>query len=362
MNPQTRMSVPPNIFFLRAGLSIVNPSRNVCGTKLKDQHMKKVLFVSLALAGLSVLSVARATVIAENFFANPLQNGWRIFGNPNLFQWDSTNHNLAVTWDSSQTNSYFYHPLGTIYSKTNDFLVTFDLRLSDIAIGTTPGKPFTFEITIGLIHTTVATNGSYFRGYGYFPDIVEFDYFPNDINDYGATISTLMISSQTNYSNGGFTDPLELETNTLYHVMMVYTAANQTLHTTMAVEGAPFGPIQDAYPGAGFDDFQVDAVSINSYSDDGQDPDYSGSILAHGTVDNFAFASPLPVGTVNAMAIGKVQFASDTNWLYTLEQTADFQTWSAAAPSVPGNGTNLVLQATNPPADKSFYRVRADLP
>jgi hypothetical protein len=324
--------------------------------------MKKICL--LALAGLFAFVAVHsgATVITEKFTTNPALDGWQIFGDTNLFQWDSTNNDLAVTWDSSQTNSYFYHPLGAIYSRTNDFLITFDLRLSDIVIGTTPGKPFAFEIAIGLIHTTIATNGNYFRGYAYFPDIVEFDYFPNDINDDGATVSTLMISSQTNYSSGGFTDPLELETNTLYHVMMVYTVTNQTLHTTMAADGAPFGPIQDAYLGAGFDDFQVDAVSINSYSDDGQDPDYSGSILAHGTVDNFAFASPLPVGTINAIAVGKVQFASDTNWLYTLEQTADFQTWSAAAPSVPGNGTNLVLQATNPPADQSFYRVRADLP
>ena len=324
--------------------------------------MKKVLFISLALAGLSVLSAAHATLVYEKFTTDPALDGWQIFGDTNLFQWDSTNHNLATTWDSSQPNSYFYHPLGANYSKTNDFLITFDLRLSDITIGATPGKPLAFEIAIGLIHTTFATNGNYFRGYGYFPDIVEFDYFPNDINDYGATVSMLMISSQTNYSNGGFTDPLELETNTFYHVMMVYTAMNQTLHTTMAADGAPFGPIQDACLGAGFDDFQVDAVSINSYSDDGQDPDWSGSILAHGTVDNFAFASPLPVGTINAVAVGKVQFASDTHWLYTLEQTADFQTWSAAAPSVPGNGMNLVLQATNPPAAQSFYRVRANLP
>jgi hypothetical protein len=324
--------------------------------------MKKVRW--LAFAGLCVLCAMRsgATTITENFSTDPLQNGWQIFGDTNLFQWDSSHQNLSVTWDSSQPNSYFYHPLGTVCSKTDDFLIAFDLRLSDIAIGTTPGKPFTFEIAFGLIHTSTATNGNYFRGYGYFPDIVEFDYFPNDINDYGATVSTLMISSQTNYSNGGFTDPLELETNTLYHVMMVYTAANQILHATIAADGAPFGPIQDAWLGAGFDDFQVDAVSINSYSDDGQDPDYSGSILAHGTVDHFTFASPLPVGTVNAIAAGKVQFASDTNWLYTLEQTADFQAWSAAAPSVIGNGTNLVLQATNPPASQSFYRVRADLP
>jgi hypothetical protein len=237
-----------------------------------------------------------------------------------------------------------------------------DLRLSDIAIGTTAGKPFTFEIAIGLIHTAIATNGNYFRGYGYFPDIVEFDYFPNDINDYGATISTLMISSQTNYSNGGFTDPLELETNTLYHVMMVYTAANQTLHTTMAADGAPFGPIQDAYLGSWFDDFQVDAVSINSYSDDGQDPDYAGSILVQGTVDNFTFASPLPVGMVNTIAAGEVQFASDTNWLYTLQRTTDFQSWTNVVLLTTGNATNLFLQDTNPPANKAFYRVSAQRP
>jgi hypothetical protein len=324
--------------------------------------MKKVRLP--ALAGLLVLLNAHlgAATIAENFSTDPLQNDWQVFGDTNLFQWDSANQNLDVTWDSSQPNSYFYHSLGAVYSKTNDFLITFDLRLSNVAIGTTPGKPFTFEIAIGLIHTTIATNGNYFRGYGYFPDIVEFDYFPNDINDYGATVSTFMISSQTNYSSGGFTDPLELETNTRYHVVMVYTATNQTLHTTMAADGASFGPIQDAYLYPGFDDFQVDAVSINSYSDDGQDPDYAGSILAHGTVDNFAFASPLPVGAINAIAAGRVQFASDTCWRYTLEQTADFQTWSAAAPSVSGNGTNLVLQATNPPAAQSFYRVRADLP
>jgi hypothetical protein len=303
-----------------------------------------------------------ATTIAEKFTTNPALDGWQIFGDTNLFQWNSTNQNLDVTWDSSQTNSYFYHPLGAVCSKTNDFLITFDLNLKDIAIGTDAGLPYTFQIAFGLINTRTATNGNYFRGYGYFPNIVEFDYFPNDINDYGATISTLIISAQTNYSNGGFTDPLELETNTLYHVLMVYTAANKTLHTTMAADGAPFGPIEDSYLGDSFDDFQEDAVSINSYSDAGQDPDYGGSILAHGTVDNFAFASPLPVGAIQAIAAGQVQFASDTNWLYTLEQTADFQTWSAAATATLGNGTNLILQATNAPADKSFYRVRADLP
>jgi len=324
-------------------------------------------FYTLFLAVLLAACTSKALLIAERFTNDPASDGWQVYGDTNLFQWDSTNHNLAVTWDSSQTNSYFFHPLGGVYSKTNDFLVTFDVNLKDIAVGTTPGKQFTFEIAVGLINTTTATNGAYLRGFGYFPNIVEFDYFPNDINDFGATVSTLMISSQTNYSLGGFTDPLEMEPGTLYHVLLIYTAANQTLHTTMAADGAPFGPIVDSYLDGTFDDFQEDAVSINSYNDDGQNPfgfvpDYSGSVLAHGTVSKFAFASPLPVGLAQAINVGQVKFGSDTNWLYTLEQTTDLQTWSSAAPAVMGNGTNLTIQATSPLLDKSFYRVRADLP
>jgi len=324
-------------------------------------------FYTLLLITLLAALVGRASTIVERFTNDPAMDGWQIYGDTNLFQWDSTNEVLDVTWDSSQTNSYFFHPLGGFYSKTNDFLVTFDVNLKDIAIGTTPGKPFTFELAFGLVNTSTATNGAYLRGFGYFPDIVEFDYFPNDANDFGATVSMLMISSQTNYSGGGFTDPLEMEPGTLYHVIMIYTAANQTLHTTMAADGAPFGPIEDSFLGSGFDDFQEDAISISSYNDDGQNPfgivpDYSGSILAHGTVSKIAFASPLPVGLINTIAAGRVQFGSDTNWLYTLEQAPDLQTWSAAAPPVMGNGTNLVIQASNPPGDHSLYRVRADLP
>jgi hypothetical protein len=96
----------------------------------------------LALAGLFVLFAARsnATLIYSKFANDPLLNGWQIFGDASLFQWDSPNQNLAVTWDSSQTNSYFHHLLDTTYTKTNDFLVMFDLKLNDIAVGTTPGR------------------------------------------------------------------------------------------------------------------------------------------------------------------------------------------------------------------------------
>lgn len=318
----------------------------------------------LALASLFVLFAARsgATTIASKFSNDPLLDGWQIFGDTSLFQWDSANHNLAVTWDSSQTNSYFYHLLDKTYNKTNDFLVMFDLRLNDITVGTTPGRPFTFEIALGLLNTTNASGPGFIRGFGSAPNIVEFTYFPDDGSGFGASVSTLFISSENSFSSGGFTAPLALTTNTLYHAVMLYTATNQTLHTTMTADGLHFGPIQDSYLGATFDDFQVNAISINSYSDEGQYPDYQGSILAHGAVDNFAFASPPPVTCISAPAPGTIQFGATTNWLYTLQRTTGFQSWSNVLTTTAGSTASLVLQDTNAPAANAFYRVIADLP
>ena len=76
---------------------------------------------------------ARAVTLTETFAGNPLTNGWKIYGVTNLFQWSAANQNLAVTWDNSKTNSYFYKPLGTILAKSDAFSVAFDLRLTSIA-------------------------------------------------------------------------------------------------------------------------------------------------------------------------------------------------------------------------------------
>jgi hypothetical protein len=212
------------------------------------------------------------------------------------------------------------------------------------------------------MHHSQLTNTSLARGSGFAPNLAEFDYFPNDTNDYGASVSTALISSDVNYWSGGFTFPLELATNTLYRVQMIFTAANQTLHSTMTSNGVPVGPLVDATIDSGFGDFQLDTVAISSYSDQGQSPGYEGSILAHGTVDNIAIATPLPVGVLSAPAAGWVALLSDTHWLYTLETTTNSTSWTAAAATVRGDGATLVLQATNAPANGALYRVRADLP
>src|ERR1700722_4888339 len=185
--------------------------------------MKKIR--SLALASLFMLSVTSvfATTITENFTNDPAADGWQVFGDTNLFQWDSTNKILDVTWDSTQPNSYFYHPLGTTMTSTNDFMFSFDFQLNDLASGTQPDFPQTFQIAIGLLNFAEATNDGFIIGTGYnAPDIVEFDYFPG-FDIYSASVTTPIISSENAFAVVGFTFPFTLVTGAQYHAVMTYT-------------------------------------------------------------------------------------------------------------------------------------------
>ena len=109
-----------------------------------------------------------------------------MFGDTNLFDWNSTNQNLRVTWDSSQPNSYFYHPLGAQFTRYDDFSVEFDLRLNDIASGVEPGKTGPLEIGFGFLNFAGATSTNFMRGaWGGAPNVAEFDYYPSGYYDYG---------------------------------------------------------------------------------------------------------------------------------------------------------------------------------
>ena len=329
--------------------------------------MKKIR--SLAVASLLVLTVtsASATTLTESFTHDPSAEGWQVFGNPDLFQWDAGNQNLAVTWNSTNANSYFYHPLGVTLTSASNFMFAVDFKLQDMAIGTTPGKPQNFQVAFGLLNFAEATSDGFLVGTGTnASDIVELDYFPD--SGYGASVTTPVISSANHFAPGGFTYPLELVPGALYHAVLIYTADNQTLHTTLSSNGVPIGPINDNTLNAGFGDFHVDTLSINCYSDAGQDTNdylgviYAGSITAHGTVNNLFFATPLPVTKIIAAAPGRIQFASTTNWNYVLERTLDFQSWAAVSSVTPGAEAVLTLADTNTTVAKAFYRVRADRP
>lgn len=334
--------------------------------QLKDQRMLKKILTVPALAGTLVVcpQISRATTVAEVFTANPIAQNWIATGDTNLFHWNATNQTLEVTWDSSRPNSYFCRPFGHSLTKANDFMLGFDIRLNDIAGGVNPSKPFPFQIAIGLVNLAQATNAGFVRGSGFeSPNLVEFNYFPGGIFD--PTVSPVLISSNNEFSDGGFTFPLELATNAVYHVTMLYLAEDRTLRTAITSNGVPFGPVKDSTLNTNFSDFTVDHFGVSSYSDVGQFPGFEGSVLAHGVMDNFMFAAPPPVTkvkVVNESGLANVQFRATTNWLYHLERTTNFQSWIAVSAAIPGVSGTMQLQDTNPPAANAFYRVHAESP
>ena len=309
-------------------------------------------------------SVAGAGTFTENFATNPLQNGWQIFGDTNLFSWDPVNHDLAVTWDSSQPNSYFYRPLGDVLTKSDDFQVSFDLTISNLTAGVNTNKPDALEVGIGFASFGVITNTGFVRADNP-TNLVEFDYFPAFVDPqfgpFAPSISPTIVSDSGAFY-GAFGDFFSMTNGVTYHVQTVYTAATGTLISTVTLPGSanvlstavtsPSVPVSD--------DFQADTLFIFSYSDNGDGFD---SLFGQGTVANVSITTPSPVQNLslaNSNGVWQVQFNSRSNWLYTLQSAPDLLSWQAASAPGPGNGTTLILQDTNlPTLDHNFYRVNA---
>jgi len=322
----------------------------------------------LALAGALFATTSFAAAFTENFSTNPATTGWQIYGDPSLFAWDSANQNLRVTWDSSKTNSYFHRPLGTIVARDDDFSLRFDVQLEDYAIGTTPGKLSTFEIAIGFLNLDEAIQTNFFRGAGINSangpkSIVEFNFFPA-FDSFLPTIDQVIVSTNNTwlYNDSNLLDMAPAET---FQVNLDYVAATRTLTTVISNNAVQYGQTQTILVPTNFD-FRVTTLSISSYSDGGQPPLFAGSILAHGTVDNFVVTVPEPpVQNLTGAFVGanwQTQFTSRTNWFYTLERTTNCTTWNAATTATPGVGGPLTLTDANPPGSNAFYRVRANRP
>ena len=313
-----------------------------------------LLFLSLA--------PGRAAVFTEDFTSPPGTRGWRTFGDGSLFSWNPANQTLEVTWDSARPNSYFFRPLGTILGKADDFAFQFEVRLHNIQPGANPAKPSTFEIAIGLFRLDSAIHPAFSRGTGRdSPNLVEWDYFPAaDIIE--ATVSPVIVSTNSQFIPGF--SLLEMPVEDLFRVALSYTASNQTLVTTMTRNGASFGPIQNVTLPARFTDFRVDAFSISSYNDAG---DEAGSILARGVIDNVVVTTPAPplerlaIRITNGLA--RVQFDGRANWSYTLQRSVDLTNFASVLTVNSPATTNIVLDdAFVGAATNHFYRVRADRP
>lgn len=319
----------------------------------------------LALGCLSLICAARAQTIhlEEDFATDPAARGWMIYGDTNLFRWNPTNQNLEVRWDSSQTNSYFCHPLGVSLLVDDDFSVSFDLRLKNVAI-----SGYGFELAIGFLNLANATQPTFLRGTGTdSPNLVEFDYFPDPdgILPWGASVTSMMVdgvgTDGSHWSRGGYVD-LSLPTNDILHVELVYAASNHTLHTSITRDGMPLGPVPEAYLPATFLSFCVDHIAIASYS---AVSGWGDSLLADGTVDNLTVTATLQTaprlrGGFAAGGVWQTHFFSHTNWLYTLERTTNFQFWTDVSDTRRGNDNEMVLQDTNAPPAGGFYRVRVE--
>ena len=328
------------------------------------QVLKTALFTALWLA--SAL-FCHAAMVTEDFSRDPVAHGWRIFGDTNLFVWNATNHDLNVTWDSSGSNGYFYLPLGTILNRSDDFSLALDLQLTDVAVGVSSSKPSTFELALGFLNTTQATNTNFFRGNSFdSPNLVEFDFFPG--GEFAPTVwpSLWSTNSSLNYNGSGDYTIIDLPLGLLMRITMSYAASNRTLTTSITTNGTPIGAVHDVSLSPSFTDFRVTAFAVESYSDAGQDPRYGGSLLAHGSVGNIVLTfPPPPVENLSgkfAHQKWEATFISFTNWFYTLERTADFQLWTAVSATTPGNGVALTLPDANPPPARAYYRVRAERP
>jgi hypothetical protein len=342
--------------------------------------MLKIRSSVLALAGLLVVSVSPAATVVEDFSTDPLSKGWQAFGQTNLFGWNSSNQNLQVTWDSSRPNSYFYYPLGAQFTRYDDLSAEFDLDLADIASGVELGKTGPLQIGFGFLNFAGATSTNFMRGaWGGAPDVAEFDYYPSGYYDFGGSIWPIVPTSTPSFISGlnsrhyapAYLDAYEYElpTNQTVHVRLTYDGLSQTATLVLTTNGMPLetlpglvlnSPTNSQFTGT--DDFRVDMFSINSYSSAGDDYD---SVLAHGTVGNLLVTASLRAigrlsGTFTTNGVWQAQFFGHSNWLYTLECTTDFGSWTQVSPTVRGTEEDMILQVTNAVAARVFYRVRAE--
>jgi len=320
-------------------------------------------FTFHALAALALCCTSRAGTLAEDFSTDPFQNGWKAFGDTNLFRWDSLNHNLAVTWDSSQSNSYFYHSLGTTLHKADAFSVDFDIQLNSLEWTNT------FQLAVGLLNISSATNAGFSRATGTSPDVFEFNYFPDSGDGFGdpdlAAAMTDGTGDVTVFPNFYFIyDNLPMQLGTNYHVTLTHGSGDGFISATVRTNGVIYTTMPLSFSGS-IGEFRLDTVSISSYSAAGQDPQFAGSILAQGTVDNLAVTGPPVVrnfGGGFTNSVWQSQFNTYDNFHYALQRSTNLVTWSDVTDAVQGTGGAITLSDTNAVKGHAYYRVRASQP
>lgn len=301
--------------------------------------------------------------IREDFSRNPLTNGWRTHGRSSLFQWDAASQSLQVTWDSSQTNSYFYHPLNTILAKADDFQISLSLTLERVTPGTSAGKPFAFELAFGFVNLAGAISTNFLRGTGrQSPNLVELDYFPD--TGFGATVWPTAIDTNSvfNYSGADDYTLLELPTQVRLDIRMGYQGQTHTLTTAITANGQSLGPVNPVVLTETFKDFRLDAFAICSYSD----AKATGSIFAQGRIDDLQIVVPEPpIQALKCLRLEPgwgVEFQGLGDWTYQLERSDNLRLWTPVAETLQAAPARVRLADPAASSPAAFYRVKAGRP
>lgn len=308
-------------------------------------------------AQIAGFAAVEGTILMEDFSNSPPADGWQTFGTASLFAWDATSHDLQVTWDSRQPNSYFYHPLGTVMTSNDPFSLSFDIQLSDA--GTNADGEYQFELAIGFLNLAQAENIHFLRGTGdNATNLAEFNYFPADDQGDPNSLDATLIDANGDYFFAYDDEPLAF--GAPYHVIINHPAGTTVMTGTILNQGQAYASLSQVYSEGTLADFRLDTVAIMSYSD--RDA-FGGSILAHGTVKNFFVTGPPPPVTYLSSSITnsiwQAQFWSRTNWTYTLQISPDLQNWSPVASASTSTNGLMTLQDTNLPSQSRFYRVSA---